>query len=954
MKKKQHLFLIDGSGYIFRAYYALPALKRKSDQLPIGAVSGFCNMIWKLLCNLHDQKKENIPTHLAVIFDYSSKTFRKEIFPDYKATRKAPPEDLIPQFSFIREATRAFGLPCIEIEGYEADDIIATYAKQAQEKGIKVTIISSDKDLMQLVNENVSLYDSVKNIRITPDQVKEKWGVFPEKMQDLQSLTGDSSDNIPGIPGIGPKTAAKLLEEFGSLDNLLENVDKITKVKCQEAIKQGRETIFLAKKLVSLKKDVPVDETIEDFSLNFNSGLELASFLKKMELNALLQKVIRYFNLNTIKEEEQLKDTEKIQSFDNQNALSYDTKTLFEKESYLKIKYQKFFQDQKIPYIILDTEDLLKEWIEKIKFQGFFSYFLDISLQKKEKKFLGISIALSDKESAYIPLIFKEESLFRTDLEVEKAICAKIFWKYFLVLLKDDAIRKVGYNIKENWILFASAFSIPTDKIFFTSYEDILLLSYNLHNGKHNHDLETLAYYYFDYDLKKDSIPELEKKIDSYSKRDLIDRALLLLFLFDLFQVLLIKNKLAYIYKYLDLPLIPVLLEMEQKGVLIDVEILKNLSSSFKERALKLEKDIYKIAGVEFNLASPKQTAEILFKSLNLESKKKTKTKQMSTSSDVLEELALENHEIAQKILDWRQITKLITTYAEALPKFVDKNNRIHTNYNLTKTMTGRLASSSPNLQNIPIRLSEGKKIRSAIISAPNYSLVSLDYSQIELRLLAYIASIYPLQEAFSKKQDIHALTASRLLKVPIDDVTSDLRRYAKIINYGIIYGMSAFGLAKQLKIPKNEAQGYIKSYLGTMPGIQNYIEKTKKMAREKGFVETIFKRKIFYPDINSQKPMLRAFSERAAINAPLQGSAADIIRKAMINISEYIKEKKLQNEVKMIIQVHDELVFEIKDEMLDEIPFVLKKFMEKVSDPSIVIEPGLEVDIKIGKNWKK
>ncbi|WP_330169357.1 DNA polymerase I [Bartonella grahamii] len=965
MKATDHLFLVDGSGYVFRAYYALPPLKRKKDGLPVGAVAGFCNMLWKLLCDARNTATGIVPTHFAVIFDYSSDTFRKQIYPEYKANRTEPPEDLIPQFALIRQATKAFNLPCIEKEGFEADDLIATYAKLATKVGAKTTIISSDKDLMQLVNTHVSLYDGMKNKHIGISEVVEKWGVAPEKMIDLQALIGDSTDNVPGIPGIGPKTAAQLLDQFGSLDFLLQNVTEIKQTKRRENIQAYREQVKISRELVRLKTDVPIDNGLDDFILEPQDGPRLIAFLKAMEFSTLTRRVAEATTCDAAvidaldidveweklshKHDSDIENTEHTSLHD----FSENSPQVFAQKRKDQALTQKITRDA---YTTILDEEILKEWLSQVQEQGFFAFNTKTtSLDPMQAKLVGFSLALQSEKAAYIPLEHFDEG--KEDLLRGGRITSQIETRKALALLKpileDSAVLKIGQNIKYDWLVMKQY------DIVINSFDDTMLLSYALEAGTLTHNIDDLSERWLKHKpIAYKDLTHNGKKITSFAQVDLkqatvyaAENADIILRLWQVLKPQLVARGMTKIYERLDRPLVEVLARMEERGILIDRQILLRLSGELAQAALILEEEIYKQADEKFNLASPKQLGDILFGKMGLLGGAKTKGGQWSTSAQSLEELAAEGHILPRKIIEWRQLTKLKSTYTDALPSYIfPKTGRVHTNYSLAITSTGRLSSSEPNLQNIPVRTAEGRKIRTAFIAPKGHVLLSADYSQIELRILAHIADIKALKEAFAKGHDIHAITASQMFGVSVEGMHSDIRRRAKAINFGIIYGISAFGLANQLGISRQEAGRYIKLYFERFPGIKDYMEKTKIFARENGYVETIFGRRIHYPEIKAKNAKIRSLNERAAINAPIQGSAADIIRRAMIQMEGALKEEKLS--AKMLLQVHDELIFEVPEEESKKTIAVVKNIMENATIPVLSLSVPLEVKVMTAQNW--
>ncbi|WP_019219253.1 DNA polymerase I [Bartonella florencae] len=964
MKATDHLFLVDGSGYIFRAYYALPPLKRKKDGLPVGAVAGFCNMLWKLLCDARNTATGVVPTHFAVIFDYSSDTFRKQIYPQYKANRETPPEDLIPQFALIRQATKAFNLPCIEKEGFEADDLIATYATLATKAGAKTTIISSDKDLMQLVNADVSLYDSMKDKHIGISQVVERWGVAPEKMVDLQALIGDATDNVPGIPGIGPKIAAQLLDQFGSLDLLLQQVTEIKQIKRRENIQTYSEQAKISRELVRLKKDVPINNDLNDFILEPQDGPRLIAFLKAMEFSTLTRRVaeatmcdaavIDALDIDVEWEKSEYKRdsvTKEAKSTLPHNFSENSPQSLAEKRKDQALT-QKITRDS---YTTILDEKVLKEWLLQAEEQGFFAFDTETtSLDPLQAKLVGFSLALQPEKAAYVPLEHVEGE---DDLLGGARVAGQIERQKALALLKpileNKAVLKIGQNIKYDWLV------MKQEGIVINSFDDTMLLSYALDAGSLTHNMHDLSKRWLGHTpISYKDLTSNGKKITSFAEVDLKQATLyaaedadVTLRLWQVLKPQLVSQGMTKIYERLDRPLVEVLARMEQCGILVDRQILLRLSEELAQAALILEEEIYQLADEKFNIASPKQLGDILFGKMGLPGGAKTKGGQWSTSAQTLEELAAEGHVLPRKIIDWRQLAKLKSTYTDALPSYILlKTGRVHTNYSLATTSTGRLSSSEPNLQNIPVRTAEGRKIRTAFIAPKGHVLLSADYSQIELRILAHIADITALKEAFAKGQDIHAMTASQMFGVALEGMASDIRQRAKAINFGIIYGISAFGLANQLGLSRQEAGRYIQLYFERFPGIKDYMETTKIFARQNGYVETIFGRRIHYPEIKAANLQVRSFNERAAINAPIQGSAADIIRRAMIHMEDALQKEKLS--AKMLLQVHDELIFEVPENESEKTMAVVKKVMENATMPVLSLSVPLEVKVMVAKNW--
>lgn len=933
MSEKKHLFLIDGSGYIFRAYYALPPLYRKSDGLPTGAVNGFCNMLFKLI---EDTKSNSKPTHLAVIFDSARKTFRNDIYSDYKANRGEPPEDLIPQFQIIKDSVTAFGIPSIELAGFEADDIIATYARQAADKNWKVSIVSSDKDLMQVVTKDINLIDTMKNKSIGIEDVKEKFGVAPDRVIDVQALAGDSSDNVPGAPGIGLKTAALLINEYDNLENLLESADQIKQNKRRESLINNKELIKISKQLVTLKDDVTNIQSLDTLNITNINYETLLPFLHELELFKLKERLTKKNpDLQKIKIISKKKlPEEKV----NTNTIEINEEktsdSVLEKSKYISITNMKALE-----LLMKDIYDL-----------GYFVFDLETdSLNVIDANLIGVAICLSVKRSYYIPLAHKDED----GKIIEEQIDFKEALKQLNNILSNSSLIKIGHNIKYDIAV------LKRYKIDVVSFEDTMLMSYINDAGNHRHGMDELAKVHFNRDTIKfkdvvgtgksqitfDYV-EIEKAIE-YAAED----AEITFKLYLLLKKKLSEEKNISAYNYLEKPLVASILEMEINGIKINTEYLQSLSSEFEKKINSLEKTIFKLCGVEFNIGSPKQLGDVLFNKLNLTPPKKTKTGEFSTGIEVLEDLAFEGNKVAEDLITWRQLSKLKNTYTEALQTHINKTTqRIHTSYAMASTNTGRLSSSDPNLQNIPIRSTEGRLIRKAFIAEKGYKILSADYSQVELRVLAHIAKIEPLIAAFKNGEDIHALTASEIFSTDIKKITPDLRRRAKAVNFGIIYGISAFGLAKQLSITNHEANNFIKKYFDKFPGIKKYMEDTKALCREQGYVETLCGRKCFFPKIKDKNFAYRSFQERAAINAPIQGTAADIIKRAMIKI--YEKNISNNNDCKMLLQVHDELIFEVKESKLEKYQALIRQEMENALHPLISLEVPLLVESSFGDNW--
>ena len=925
--KGHHLHLIDGSGFIFRAYHALPPLTRKSDGLPVGAVSGFCNMLFKII---EDQKGSNAPTHLVVVFDAKGKTFRSDIYPEYKMNRPPAPEDLVPQFPLTRDATRAFGLACIEQEGFEADDIMATLAIQARDAGGHVTIVSSDKDLMQLVGNGVEMYDAMKNKRIGSEQVVEKFGVGPNRVIDVQSLAGDSVDNVPGAPGIGIKTAALLINEYGDLDSLLERASEIKQPKRRETLIDNADQIRTSRDLVTLKTDMKMDCDLDDFAVHAPDPEVMLKFLSEMEFRTMSARIANKFGVSA----------PEIKASDKSNA----------ENNIIELKHIPINTKN---YELIDNINDLNRWIKKIYQRGYVAVDTETTgLNDMIVDLVGICLSVEIGEACYIPLghtdgeddLFGGASLCSGQINLEEALTI------LRPVLQDPSIIKIGQNIKYDTKIFARY------NVNLTPVDDTMLLSYAINGGKHNHGMDYLSERYLDH--KPISIKSLlgsGKSAITFDKVPISDAvnyaaedADITLRLWKLFKPMLHANSVTKVYEKLERPLIPVLAKMEMDGIKVDRNTLSRMSNNFAQSMSGLEAEIYDLAGQSFNVGSPKQLGEILFDKLELPGGKKGKTGAYGTGVDVLEDLASEGYELPVKVLDWRQMSKLKSTYTDALQGHINPNTgRVHTSYVISGASTGRLSSTDPNLQNIPIRSEAGRKIREAFIAEEGNVLLSLDYSQIELRILAHIAKIDTLKQAFHEGQDIHALTASQMFNVPLENMDPMIRRQAKAINFGVIYGISGFGLARNLRIPRKEAQSFIDTYFERFPGIRTYMDETVSFAKENGYVETLFGRKVHTSEINAKGPQA-GFAKRAAINAPIQGTAADIIRRAMVQMPDAIAHLP----VKMLLQVHDELIFEVNKDALSETTEVVRKIMEKASEPVVKLDVPLVVDAGFGSNW--
>jgi DNA polymerase-1 len=981
VKKGDHVFLVDGSGYIFRAYHALPPLNRKSDGLQVNAVLGFCNMLWKLL---RDMKAEERPTHLAVIFDKSERTFRNELYKDYKAHRPDAPADLIPQFPLIREAVRAFDIPCLEMLGFEADDLIATYARQACAVGANVTIVSSDKDLMQLVNDCVVMYDTMKDRKIGVAEVIEKFGVPPDKVIEVQALIGDSSDNVPGVPGIGVKTAAQLIGEYGDLETLLARASEIKQQKRRESLIEHAEKARISKVLVTLDQNVKLETPLADLAVHEPDHKLLIAFLKAMEFSTLTRRVAEFAEIDasaidpssaaptsqraTVSASAGAPSaspglpltgggmTVKQRAGALEPAVQLTPQTL----SAARLEAARREKIDRAGYEIVQSIEALKAWIARARDLGAVAINVEtIGEDPMQAALCGIALAVAPNQACYVPLAHRKagngdsDGLFGGGLAPDQ-ISEESVLAALKALLEEPGVLKVGQNLKFELQLFA------VRGIEMRSHEDTMLMSYVLDAGRFGHSLDALAPRYFSHAAidYNDVIGSGKVKVAfdcvAFEKAApyVAEDADIALRLTQVLRPRMVAEHVTGVYETLERPLLPVLARMERHGISVDRQVLSRLSGEFAQRGAALEAEVRELAGdPAFNPGSPKQLGDILFGKMGLEGGVKTKSGQWSTGARVLDELAEQGHALPQKILEWRQVTKLKSTYTDALPGYINPaTKRVHTNYALAATPTGRLSSSEPNLQNIPIRTEEGRKIRRAFIAADGHKLVSADYSQIELRLLAEIAEVPALRQAFRDGLDIHALTASEMFGVPVKGMPADVRRRAKAINFGIIYGISAFGLANQLAIPREEAGAYIKKYFERFPGIRAYMDETKAFAKQNGYVLTLFGRKCHYPDIANSNPSVRAFNERAAINARLQGSAADIIRRAMIRMEGALATKKLN--ARMLLQVHDELVFEVPDNEVARTLPVVKAVMEDAPHPAVSLSVPLAVDAHAADNW--
>ena len=917
IKKTDHYYLIDGSGYIFRAYYALPPLTRKSDGLPTGAVSGFCSMLFKLLEDSKSDRNLQKPTHFAVIFDSARKTFRNEIYSDYKANRAEAPDDLAPQFEYIRKSVLAFNLPSVELSNYEADDLIATYVEKILKGGAKVTIVSSDKDLMQLYKKNVRIYDPMKNKFISDEDVQKKFGVDSSKVIDVQALAGDSSDNVPGVPGIGVKTAAELINKYGTLEKLLKSAKEIKQNKRRETLIANEDKALISKKLVTLKNDAPINRDLDEFELKEIDKDKLYKFLREMEFNRLLSSAISVYG---------------EPDFTNEisNKSTHHKQVSIDKKNY---------------HLITDLKNI-DEWIREAEEIGEVAVDTETnSLDPHQAELVGISLSSKIGKACYIPLGHKSEKNINKNLVLNK----------LKPLLEDPSIKKIGQNIKFDFIVFFK------QGIELTAMEDTMLMSYVLDAGKNRHNMDVLSEIHLDHKTIafKDLVGSGKKEIN-FSEVDVekakdyaAEDADITLRLYQKFKKSLKLEKMQNIYEVFEKPMIKILAFMEIEGVKIDNKFLKLLSSKFEKKIEKIQNQVFKISKKEFNIASPKQLGEIIYNDLKIANLKKTKKGSFATSASVLEDLAFKGHKFPQLILDWRQLSKLKNTYSDSLPEHLNPHTkRVHTSFLLAATTTGRLASSDPNLQNIPIKSEDGKDIRKAFIAEKNYALISADYNQIEMRILADLADVKELKKAFNNNEDIHSLTASQIFNIDIKKINDDQRRKAKAINFGIIYGISQYGLAKQINVSNHEAEEFLNAYFLRFPEIKIYMDETIKFCRKSGFVNNIFGRKSHFVNINDKNYNVRNFQERAAINAPIQGSASEIMRLAMIRLSKRLSEQK-NKKTKMLLQIHDELIFETPKEeskriskiIIEEMSSVTKSEQHSFSIP-------LTVDINIGDNW--
>lgn len=932
--KGSHLHLIDGSAFIFRAYHALPPLTRKSDGLPVGAVAGFCNLLWG---EINAPRRENAPTHLAVIFDAGAKTFRNDIYPAYKANRPELPEDLRPQFAYTRTATRAFNVPCIEVDGFEADDIIATYARMAREAGGTATIISSDKDLMQLMGDGIDMLDPMKSKRLTLDDVAEKFGVAPNRVVDVQSLAGDSTDNVPGAPGIGLKTAALLINEYGDLETLLARAGEIKQPKRREALVENAALIRISRQLVSLDPNVPLDVPLEAFTIAKPDPDTVMGFLREMEFNTLTRRVAEKLGIAA----PAIGDVQGYHVVGAHVGAQQDGQPAPERLAFDHGRYE-----------AITTMDRLHAWIGDIYAAGHVAVDTETtSLDEMRAELVGISLCVTAGHAAYIPLGHKTGTgdLFGGNVLAEGQLPINDVLAALKPVLTDLSVMKIGQNMKYDWKIFAR------HGIEIAPFDDTMLMSYALQAGLNGHGMDALSEKYLGHipipikDLigsGKSQITFDHVPMDTAVKYAAED-ADVTLQLWQAFKPQLHRAQVTRVYETLERPLVPVLARMEMAGIEVNRDTLSRMSNAFAQKMAGLEDEIQTAAGQRFNVGSPKQLGEILFDHLGLPGGEKGKTGAYATGADILEDLATE-HKLPGLVLDWRQLAKLKSTYTDALQDHINPDTgRVHTSYSITGAITGRLASTDPNLQNIPIRSEEGRRIREAFVAPKGRNLVSLDYSQIELRILAHMADLPALKAAFKQGIDIHAMTASEMFNVPLAQMTPDIRRRAKAINFGVIYGISGFGLARNLRIPRAEAQGFIDRYFERFPGIKEYMTATVKFAQEKGYVQTLFGRKIHTPEIGAKGPSA-GFAKRAAINAPIQGTAADVIRRAMVRMDDAIAHLP----AKMLLQVHDELLFEVDEAAAEDLIAIAKDIMQNAAHPAVQMDVDLIVESGQGANW--
>ena len=943
MTKLKHVYLVDGSGYIFRAYHALPPLTRP-DGKPVGAVLGFTNMLLKLL-------RETDADHIAVIFDAARTTFRNRIYEAYKSHRPETPEDLVPQFALVREATDAMNVARIEQEDFEADDLIAAYAKAAVKAGATVTIVSSDKDLMQLVTDKIEMLDPIKNKPIGPAEVREKFGVGPEQVIEVQALIGDSVDNVPGVPGIGVKTAAELIGSYGTLENLLKRAEEIKQPKRRQNLIDFAEQARISKRLVTLDADVPLPLPLDDLAVRALDGKKLGAFLQDQNFRSLLNRL----------------DGQLRAAMGNGAAAPAARPAQLAPapttgaNGAMAVAIPEELGAAPARYELVQDLPALDRWISRALGEGTVAIAVETSSgDAMRAELLGVSLAIEPGVACYIPLGHRAlvEGLDLGDTPSSGAALKQIprdrGLERLKALLEDPGTLKVGHNAK---------FALEVLRrygIAIAPVDDTLLLSFVLEGGRHGHELDELAPLHFGHEMikMKDLVGSGKSQIGFAAVP--LDRACdfsaeqadYSLRVQQMLRPELVSERMVSFYETVERPLVPVVAEMERAGIMVDRARLSELSVDFAGRMGELEREIYKLAKHEFNLGSPKQLGEVLFDELKLAPGKKMKTGAYGTDASVLEELALE-HPLPQRVLDWRQLQKLKSTYADTLVEQINpETGRIHTSYSLAGAVTGRLSSTDPNLQNIPIRTEEGRKIRRAFVAAPGHVLLSADYSQIELRLAAHVAGVDALKTAFQRGDDIHAMTASEVFGVPMKNMDAVTRRRAKAINFGIIYGISAFGLGRQIQVPQTEAAAYIKAYFERFPGIRDYMERMKQLCRERGYVETIFGRRCVIPGIKDGNHARRTFAERQAINAPLQGSAADIIKRAMARVPPALAKAGLK--ARMLLQVHDELVFEVPVKETNEVAALVKEVMEGAVGPSHALSVPLVVETGSAQNWEE
>ena len=991
IKPGDHVFLVDGSSFVFRAYFQSMNQDAKynyrSDGLPTGAVRLFCTKLYQFV---REGAVGIRPSHLAIVFDKTEDTFRKDIYPDYKANRKDPPDDLIPQFPLMREAVKAFGLEPIEKAGFEADDIIATYACEAGAAGAEVLIISSDKDLMQIVTPNVNFYDFESGRKGSPGYRPERkidiqgvidyFGVPPERVTDVQALVGDTSDNVPGVPGIGIKTASQLMAEFGTLDELLARAGEIKQPKRRESLIQYAEQARMSKKLVTLDCKVETAIKLPQLQVPEFDPKRLIAFLKAMEFTTITKRVADAFDIdaNEIEADARLKAgsgrytesapaTEADGAADTQPAETAASAAPSSAPSTAAGDFtpaalaQKIIEEarnapcSKEHYDTVRTEERLDQWIAASRERGKVAIDTETtSLDAMQAEIVGISLAIEPGLAAYIPFghVSGKQDMFGGGLAPDQLKPELVLWK-LKPLLEDPGVLKIAQNVKYD------ALVLSRHGIDLNPADDTMLLSYALDSGRGAHGMDELAQKWLSHTCiayndvtgtGKTRVSFAEVPIDKAAEYSAED-ADITLRLWRVLKARIVAEGMTAVYETLERPLVPVLMRMEERGISVDRNMMSRLSGDFAQSMGAIEEDIFNLAGERFNLGSPKQLGDILFGKLGFEGASKTKTGAWATGANVLEDLAAEGHELPKKILEWRQLSKLKSTYSDSLPEHIHpETKRVHTSYSLASTSTGRLSSTDPNLQNIPIRTEAGRKIRKAFIAPPGRKLISADYSQIELRVLAHMADIPQLKKAFAEGLDIHAMTASEMFGVPVEGMPADVRRRAKAINFGIIYGISAFGLANQLSIPRDEAGAYIKKYFERFPGIRDYMDRMRGEAKAVGYVTTLFGRKCHYPLNEARSPAERGFLERAAINAPIQGTAADIIRRAMIRMEDALKIEKLS--AQMLLQVHDELVFEVPDEEVDAALPVICRVMEKAAEPAVHLDVPLKVDARAAQNW--